>query len=277
VYVDGQRKGAFLAGDTTTDQFLYLGSGLSGANRFRGLFDHVEFWDQPVEDAVFAGLSNVAVSSLAGDYTRDGFVDVGDYVMWRKTSGAMVTPGTGAEGTGDGSIDGLDFALWQTNFGRTDSAGGGESSHDFLAATFSEPATATLPAPVVAEPDAMTVAVPQNAAFEAPANLFWQSERSQTASIRVRDAVFSQFGRHYHAEGTTTEVHNERMLLLTLASQTRDSNHQLATNQRDEAGIGAVASDRLSETSDAEAAVAWNQLGHNAVTHFLFKQRGMLF
>jgi hypothetical protein len=56
---------------------------------------------------------------LAGDFNRDGVVDAGDYVLWRKTSGQQVARGTGADGNGDGNIDNADYQLWQSNFGRT--------------------------------------------------------------------------------------------------------------------------------------------------------------
>jgi hypothetical protein len=56
---------------------------------------------------------------LAGDFNRDGIVDVGDYVLWRKMSGQLVARGTGADGNGDGNIDNVDYQLWQSNFGQT--------------------------------------------------------------------------------------------------------------------------------------------------------------
>jgi hypothetical protein len=118
VYVDGKREGAFQPGTFGSEQVLYLGSGLSGANRFRGLFDHVEFWDEPVEETAFAELSNVAPSNLAGDYTGNGTVDAADFVVWRKRTGQLVAPATGADGTGNGLVDADDHALWRANYGR---------------------------------------------------------------------------------------------------------------------------------------------------------------
>jgi hypothetical protein len=56
---------------------------------------------------------------LTGDFNRDGVVDTGDYVLWRKMSGQQVMRGTGADGNGDGNIDNADYQLWQSNFGRT--------------------------------------------------------------------------------------------------------------------------------------------------------------
>jgi Concanavalin A-like lectin/glucanases superfamily len=118
IYVDGKREGAFQPSALASDQVFYLGSGLGGANRFRGLFDHVEFWDEPVDETTFAELSNVAPWNLAGDYTGNGTVDAADYIIWRKASGQLVAPGTGADGTGNGLVDADDYALWRANFGR---------------------------------------------------------------------------------------------------------------------------------------------------------------
>jgi hypothetical protein len=55
VYVDGQRKGALLPGAIGNQQVLYLGAGLGGVSRFRGQYDHVEFWDYAADDAAFVG------------------------------------------------------------------------------------------------------------------------------------------------------------------------------------------------------------------------------
>jgi glucose/arabinose dehydrogenase len=58
-------------------------------------------------------------SLLAGDFNRNGVVDAGDYVLWRKTNGQQVLRGVGADGNGDGMIDNSDYELWKSNLGNT--------------------------------------------------------------------------------------------------------------------------------------------------------------
>jgi predicted outer membrane repeat protein len=54
---------------------------------------------------------------VLGDFNRDGVVDAGDYVVWRRTTGSAVAPGTAADGNGDGLVNQTDFLLWKSNFG----------------------------------------------------------------------------------------------------------------------------------------------------------------
>jgi glycoprotein endo-alpha-1,2-mannosidase len=63
---------------------------------------------------------------LAGDYNRDNTVDVGDYVVWRKTLGQTVVRGTGADGDFNGQITPADYDLWKAQFSQN--AGSGASS-----------------------------------------------------------------------------------------------------------------------------------------------------
>jgi hypothetical protein len=56
---------------------------------------------------------------LAGDYNRNGVVDLADYSAWRDMMGQLVPPGTGADGNGDGVVNQLDYEVWKSNFGAT--------------------------------------------------------------------------------------------------------------------------------------------------------------
>jgi hypothetical protein len=56
---------------------------------------------------------------LPGDYIVDGVVDARDYTAWRDSLGAVVSPGTRADGNGDGIVDQRDYAVWKSNFGVT--------------------------------------------------------------------------------------------------------------------------------------------------------------
>src|SRR5262249_51458543 len=53
------------------------------------------------------------------DYNHNGVVDAADYVLWRKTLGQTVTPGTSADGDYDGQITQADYDVWRAQFGRT--------------------------------------------------------------------------------------------------------------------------------------------------------------
>jgi parallel beta-helix repeat protein len=55
--------------------------------------------------------------ALAGDFNRDGAVNLADYVGWRKTFGTSVTRFTGADGDGSAAIDLNDYPVWRSDFG----------------------------------------------------------------------------------------------------------------------------------------------------------------
>ena len=67
--------------------------------------------------------STPAAASPTGDYNHDGVVDAADYTLWRHTLGAIVSPGTGADGNGNGVIDSGDYDLWRSLFGSVVGAG----------------------------------------------------------------------------------------------------------------------------------------------------------
>jgi hypothetical protein len=70
-----------------------------------------------------------ATAMVPGDYNRNGKVDAADYVVWRKMLNQMVTPGSGADGTGpagepDGVVNTLDYDFWRSQFGSTSPGSG---------------------------------------------------------------------------------------------------------------------------------------------------------
>jgi carbonic anhydrase/acetyltransferase-like protein (isoleucine patch superfamily) len=126
VYVDGSRVGEFQPGAIDETTVLNLGIGTGGASRFRGYYDHVEFWDEPVDDATFAAFSGLPVTTLPGDYDGNGAVDGADFLTWQRGIGLSAAPaGSGADGNGNGMIDDYDLGVWKANFGRMPDAGGG--------------------------------------------------------------------------------------------------------------------------------------------------------
>jgi endoglucanase len=60
---------------------------------------------------------------VTGDFNRDGIVDASDYVLWRRTLGQNVPPGSGADADRNSFVQQADYAYWQTNFGATSGAG----------------------------------------------------------------------------------------------------------------------------------------------------------
>ena len=99
------------------------------ANQITAVLIAVFFLLQPLSSLSFAddysgvgGDGNVPTQPAgnpAGDYNRNGIVDAADWIIWRKTSGQSVTPGSGADGNGDGIVDSADQVIWQQNFGAT--------------------------------------------------------------------------------------------------------------------------------------------------------------
>ena len=73
-------------------------------------------------------------ATTLGDYNQNGVADAADYVLWRKTQGAVgVTPYTGADGSGNGSVGLEDHTFWRTHFGLivpVAGAGSGASSEE---------------------------------------------------------------------------------------------------------------------------------------------------
>ncbi len=66
------------------------------------------------------------------DFNDDGFVDGGDYIIWRKTSGTTVAAGTLGDANYDTQVDNIDYSIWQQQFGT--SPGGGSGGGTIVAA-----------------------------------------------------------------------------------------------------------------------------------------------
>jgi hypothetical protein len=128
---------------------------------------------------------------LGGDYSNNGYIDIADYVMWRKTETQTISTGTGADGSGatfgvpDGSVNQFDYVYWRANFGVTGAATGTPFEGENLgaAATLNEPASSdsgsTLSAPVIADINE-----------RAPAAVS-KDESNVVSSVRLLDPVMS--------------------------------------------------------------------------------------
>jgi mannan endo-1,4-beta-mannosidase len=57
---------------------------------------------------------------IPGDYNGNGVVDVGDYIVWRKSSG-QTGWGLAADGDFNGRVDDGDLAFWKSRFGNSTS------------------------------------------------------------------------------------------------------------------------------------------------------------
>jgi uncharacterized membrane protein len=64
--------------------------------------------------------------SLAGDYDRNLVVEPNDYLVWRRTFGAMDE--LTADGDGNGVVDAGDYTIWRDQLGKSYFAGTGHSS-----------------------------------------------------------------------------------------------------------------------------------------------------
>ncbi|MBA3484540.1 MAG: hypothetical protein H0T51_22275 [Pirellulales bacterium] len=77
------------------------------------------------------GANNYTLTSLLtgggnnGDFDGDSDVDGNDFLVWQRTLGQAVTPGTGADGSGNGTIDAADLTVWKGGFGSAVAAGAG--------------------------------------------------------------------------------------------------------------------------------------------------------
>lgn len=79
--------------------------------------------------------------SLPGDFNGDGFVNFGDYAVWRDNLGAANEDSLSGNGNGSGGVTAADYQLWKSNFGNTASSGSLFASEG---ANVPEPAAATL-------------------------------------------------------------------------------------------------------------------------------------
>jgi subtilisin-like proprotein convertase family protein len=67
---------------------------------------------------VVANFGNKIAVALPGDFNRDGFVDMGDWIIHRKMiNTAVANPYDGADGDGDGFVTEADLLVWRQNFG----------------------------------------------------------------------------------------------------------------------------------------------------------------
>jgi hypothetical protein len=80
-------------------------------------------------------LQSSTTAMLLGDYSNDGKVDMGDYIVWRKANGtSTVLPNDMTPGT----VNQSDYVVWQQNYGLTQGAGGGGGSQSGSSGSGSE-------------------------------------------------------------------------------------------------------------------------------------------
>ena len=102
----------------------------------------IEFSSDSLPAALHKSLAIAAYATVLrhGDFNADGHVDVGDYVVWRKTRGQSVTPYTHADDNGDGLVNDADYSAWCHAF----TASGSGSSEQLCSLATPEPTTACL-------------------------------------------------------------------------------------------------------------------------------------
>lgn len=95
------------------------------------------------------GFFNLAPSNP--DLNRNGTVDAGDYVVWRKTKNTNVPPGTSGDADGNGKVNDADYSVWRSQFGIAVPASGSSPAggNDVLALPNAPPASAATPAPPI--------------------------------------------------------------------------------------------------------------------------------
>ena len=97
----------------TTDTDVSIGDlDISDNLVVRGIADQTSIaWKSGVVDRVF---------DLLGDYSRDGIVDSGDYVLWQHQNGSTGSPEQlASDGDDDGDVDSGDYNVWSAHYGNT--------------------------------------------------------------------------------------------------------------------------------------------------------------
>lgn len=79
--------------------------------------------NQPDNRRLAIWLSRFVRNLIPGDFNGDGSVDARDYVVWRNSTGQLVTYFDGADGNGDGIVSTADYMVWRANFGITTGSG----------------------------------------------------------------------------------------------------------------------------------------------------------
>jgi autotransporter-associated beta strand protein len=82
----------------------------------------------------------VTPPGIFGDYNFDGIVDNGDYLIWRKHVGDVVSPCSGGDANCNGFVENSEYEPWRANYGRTVGSGTGAS----VSAAIPEPSTLAL-------------------------------------------------------------------------------------------------------------------------------------
>lgn len=95
----------------SSDPFVFVHRTSTASDTVRDL---AATWIEANLEAMFPTL-------LPGDYNDDGFVDAGDYTVWRNALGAnLALPN---ENASPSVVDAADYEVWKANFGTTSGAG----------------------------------------------------------------------------------------------------------------------------------------------------------
>ena len=124
-----------------------------------------------------------------GDYDRSGVVNGGDFLLWQRSYGASVTPGTfeGADGDGDGTIGGGDLAVWASHFGS------GAASVE-LATAASQPLTAAALVAADDEPASTELGAALLMSLNSPNVDFESSPAAEESTVQHDYAIESLYG-----------------------------------------------------------------------------------
>jgi hypothetical protein len=100
-------------GSATTDTNASIGDlDITDSLVIRGVAGQTNIgWKTGVVDRVF---------DLLGDYSRDGAVDSGDYVLWQTQNGSTGNQEQfAADGDDDGDVDSGDYSVWSSHYGNS--------------------------------------------------------------------------------------------------------------------------------------------------------------
>jgi subtilisin-like proprotein convertase family protein len=160
--------------------------------------------------------NRIGAPALPGDHNRDGFVDAGDYVMFRKLLGSSVpNPYDGADSSGNGIVDADDFGVFRRHMGESLGGGGlatsGESAQTSAGSSYEFASATTVPDSSVANAQIASLPSTLDAVFslvsgpldvaettldkiEAPSSTVGNSHQAFVALLKTLDAGGDDLG-----------------------------------------------------------------------------------
>jgi hypothetical protein len=112
----------------------------------------------------------LGVVAANADFNDDGFVDMGDFIVWAKSNGLTVPAGTLGDANYDTLVNDDDYTIWQQQFGTSPGSGGGAVGALAVQYTSASDTSSDDPQAVVIE-DSTSDAESKDIVFNEPPNV----------------------------------------------------------------------------------------------------------